>query len=600
MHKNVLTMKKILFLLLLILADTTVMIGKRLENDSLLAEIHRIDDNTKKYEALYNLALMYSDSNVEDALDCAYEANKVAVKMNDYYKQAESNIIMGDIFKKTKAFLTAISYYESAIDYFKLLNNYEKINLLYLELAELYDESEFDFEWSLEALNKALRYANKVDINKTYVKTYRAFGDFYLKNDADSLALHYYDMVLDYPLNGCTITDIANVLYSKGKILVKEREYEDAMATLDSSLYLSIRSFDDKLQIMNYSLKGDIYDSLHQVETAEEYYMKAVDISFSTRDFDNCAANIFKLGLIKKQQDDYGEAIEVFTMLSDSSRAYKRYQECSQSYFQLSECYEKLRQYTEAYNYHILYDIYRDSANYVKNKSNIEELRNKYILSLNISELNAKDMELQNLRQKRYNYIFTILTCFFIMILLISFIILYSHNKMLKHKNVEAEYLQTIKLEKIEKNIIEMQLKSNKKLLVNFAFYLKSYMEYISPIKNELKDAIDLPYAEIKNKVRGICLSLQNNISLFAKMDELNAQIDEIYNDFLSKIEEKHPNLTKAEKRLCAMLYIDMSSKEIAMITNTTVRSVETSRYRLRKKFNIEKDEDIVFFLRNL
>ena len=48
------------------------------------------------------------------------------------------------------------------------------------------------------------------------------------------------------------------------------------------------------------------------------------------------------------------------------------------------------------------------------------------------------------------------------------------------------------------------------------------------------------------------------------------------------------------------MLYTNMSSKEIAVISNTTIRSVETSRYRLRKKFDLTRDEDMVKFLRNI
>ena len=93
---------------------------------------------------------------------------------------------------------------------------------------------------------------------------------------------------------------------------------------------------------------------------------------------------------------------------------------------------------------------------------------------------------------------------------------------------------------------------------------------------------------------------MQNHYYLFHDMDNLLDQIDEVYKDFLGKLEQRYPDITKGEKRLCAMLYIDMSSKEIAVITNTTVRSVETSRYRLRKKFDLKRDDDIVDFLKSI
>ena len=152
----------------------------------------------------------------------------------------------------------------------------------------------------------------------------------------------------------------------------------------------------------------------------------------------------------------------------------------------------------------------------------------------------------------------------------------------------------------MESNLMEIQLKNDKESLINLALHLKSYIEYIDPLKKELKEIIESPEEEIKGKVKNVYANMQNNISLFNNIEGLNKQINEIYKDFFDKLEQKFSGITKAEKRLCVMLYLNMSSKEIAIITNTTLRSVETSRYRLRKKFNLLRDEDMVNFLRNI
>ena len=193
----------------------------------------------------------------------------------------------------------------------------------------------------------------------------------------------------------------------------------------------------------------------------------------------------------------------------------------------------------------------------------------------------------------------TILASLTIMVLLIIFVVLSSRNKMLLHKNKEAEYLQKIKIDEMEKSMIEMQLKNSKESLLNLAFHLKSYIDTITPIKVELKELLNQPEDKIKNKLKIIYLNIQNN-RLFNEINELQNQIDDLYKDFIMKLEQKFPSITKAEKRLCVMLYIDMSSKEISVITNTSIRSVETSRYRLRKKFNLKTDKDIVDFLREI
>ena len=147
---------------------------------------------------------------------------------------------------------------------------------------------------------------------------------------------------------------------------------------------------------------------------------------------------------------------------------------------------------------------------------------------------------------------------------------------------------------------MEMQLKNNKESLINLALHFKSYIEYINPLKAKLKDAIEAPENEQKTKFKNIYAEIQNNNSLFNNTENLHKQINEIYKDFVDRLEQKYPSLTKSEKRLCTMLYTNMSSKEIAVISNTTIRSVETSRYRLRKKFDLTRDEDMVKFLRNI
>ena len=152
----------------------------------------------------------------------------------------------------------------------------------------------------------------------------------------------------------------------------------------------------------------------------------------------------------------------------------------------------------------------------------------------------------------------------------------------------------------MENELMETQLKNNKESLINLALHFKSYIEYINPLKTKLKEAIDAPESEQKNKFKNIYTEIQNNNSLFNNTENLHNQINEIYKDFIDRLDQKYPTLTKSEKRLCTMLYINMSSKEIAVISNTTIRSVETSRYRLRKKFNLSRDEDMIDFLRSI
>jgi len=69
---------------------------------------------------------------------------------------------------------------------------------------------------------------------------------------------------------------------------------------------------------------------------------------------------------------------------------------------------------------------------------------------------------------------------------------------------------------------------------------------------------------------------------------------------FLKKLNKAHPNLSPNEIRLCSYLRLNLSSKEIAGLFNISPRSIEIKRYRLRKKLNLNHEENLVNYMLKL
>ncbi len=84
-----------------------------------------------------------------------------------------------------------------------------------------------------------------------------------------------------------------------------------------------------------------------------------------------------------------------------------------------------------------------------------------------------------------------------------------------------------------------------------------------------------------------------NNWKRFAE------NFDLVYENYLMRLSERFPNLTISDKKLCAYLKMDLSSKDIAPLLNMSFRSVEMSRYRLRKKMVLDRDINLSEFLQN-
>ena len=64
--------------------------------------------------------------------------------------------------------------------------------------------------------------------------------------------------------------------------------------------------------------------------------------------------------------------------------------------------------------------------------------------------------------------------------------------------------------------------------------------------------------------------------------------------DFIKELKTKYPKLTPNDLKLCTYLRLNLSSKEIAPLLNISVRSVEISRYRLRKKMGLPTEINLV------
>lgn len=98
------------------------------------------------------------------------------------------------------------------------------------------------------------------------------------------------------------------------------------------------------------------------------------------------------------------------------------------------------------------------------------------------------------------------------------------------------------------------------------------------------------------NEIRNNLQSYLNNEEGWEKFEE-NFNI--VYDDFMKKLTEQFTNLKKSDRKLCAYLRMGLSSKEMAALLNMSVRSIETARYRLRKKLGLESGENLTDFIQN-
>ncbi|MGN1245789.1 MAG: hypothetical protein ACI4UN_04070, partial [Muribaculaceae bacterium] len=115
--------------------------------------------------------------------------------------------------------------------------------------------------------------------------------------------------------------------------------------------------------------------------------------------------------------------------------------------------------------------------------------------------------------------------------------------------------------------------------------------DIVSAIDDHSKSADDR-LEHIRREIRRI--NMQHSM-----WEMFNTFFSQVYKNFFSSLSERYPSLTKGELRMCAFMVLNLTSKEIAMITNRSARTVDTIKYSLRKKMGIDESTPTVAHLRS-
>lgn len=159
--------------------------------------------------------------------------------------------------------------------------------------------------------------------------------------------------------------------------------------------------------------------------------------------------------------------------------------------------------------------------------------------------------------------------------------------------------IRKIRLQAEERVDTASSLESRNRELAARTLYLVRVNEAMRDAVKGLQEAEALNRLEEKNeKIRQV----RNSIRKFdGKMEggwkDFKLYFEQMHRDFYTNLTRMAPELSPVEQRLCALLASNLTTKEIAEITNRSVRTIETMIYRIRKKFQLPSDVKMPLFL---
>lgn len=161
--------------------------------------------------------------------------------------------------------------------------------------------------------------------------------------------------------------------------------------------------------------------------------------------------------------------------------------------------------------------------------------------------------------------------------------------------------LKDQRIDSLKEENLQAELRHKSEELISKTLNVVRKNEILQEIR---KEALNISHSikeenlvAIRRKTLRLISQIDTNIEHDDDLQAFQSSFDSVHHGFFRKLEEQYPELTHRDKLLCAYIKMNLLSKEIAPLMNISLRGVEISRYRLRKKLNLSEGENLVEFL---
>jgi DNA-binding CsgD family transcriptional regulator len=170
-------------------------------------------------------------------------------------------------------------------------------------------------------------------------------------------------------------------------------------------------------------------------------------------------------------------------------------------------------------------------------------------------------------------------------------------TRFLLNRQKERYERQTLKQEQeiLElKNLNLTKEISNKKAELNATILQMAHKnEFLKVLKDRIKKIQNQTDIRAQKPLRSTVNIINSEIRQDNYWDKFQLIFNQTYQDFIGQLEVQHPALTQNDYRLSCFIKMKLNNHEIASILNITINGVEQAKYRLKKKFGLDKSDNL-------
>jgi DNA-binding response OmpR family regulator/DNA-binding CsgD family transcriptional regulator len=164
------------------------------------------------------------------------------------------------------------------------------------------------------------------------------------------------------------------------------------------------------------------------------------------------------------------------------------------------------------------------------------------------------------------------------------------HKKNIELQQQIAKQQITHLEEELERNTSELSIA--KLRLIKKGEYIT---ELLTDLQNLKKHTTDKGI-EIINKIISQCKMNESGVN----WKEFELLFEKVHQSFFSQLQLIYPELTLNEKRLCALIKLNLTTKEISAISNKSIDAIKKGKSRLKTKLKLEDIESLYRIIQDI
>jgi tetratricopeptide (TPR) repeat protein len=533
------------------------------------------------------LIIISSFTHGQDIDTFNYDSLETQLMLKDLSREEKANthLILGKAEHNRGNTLRSFEHVIKSIEISESLNNSIGVSKGYYALCNVYmDIQRWDkaIEYGLKSLKqkgalssmeqfKLLKYLSvsysRLNITDNALKYAQRLRSYCEPSDLNCEVNAYYIMAL---IHGEAGNHDSSIVYSQLALTLLQDKKSDLRANIINNLGVTYKeqgAYEDALKAF--------FDAKKHNTASGKYYFESV--------------TLLNIGLVETIQKDYDSAfvhtkIALKGILKSPNKMFLK--DC---YFNLAEISENLEKSEDALHYYKAYQEALVESGEQDMRSNIAKLKLENQLVLAEEKGKSALRKTQN-RQKWTNLIWG--TSFIVLILMLIITILTLKRRKTKHA------LDRLLLENTQLNekLLEDRISYTGGELSHLSAYLGVRNEFLSDLKEKIKVAKGLSIEKRNEMVTSINNFLQSD----KEIQNSDSFVNETNQRIFFKLNQQGVKLGPKEEKFLFYILSDLSSKQISDLLNITPSSIDTARYRLRKKLDVPKSESIQGFLKKL